>query len=77
MPNTFTKLYIHHISAVKFRNALIDPTFEARLYQYMAGTIKELVGPLRKVNIKAFGKYNLVLEFAHARLRLLKESPPA
>jgi len=42
MPNTFAKLYIHHISAVKFRDALIDPVFEDRLHQYMAGTIKEL-----------------------------------
>ena len=42
MPNTFTKLYIHHISAVKYRDSLIDPVFETRLHSYMAGIIKEL-----------------------------------
>ena len=42
MPNTFAKLYIHHISAVKYRNALILTEFEDRLYEYMAGIIKGL-----------------------------------
>ncbi len=42
MPNSFSKLYIHHISAVKYRNALILPEFEDRLYRYIIGIIKEL-----------------------------------
>ena len=42
MPNSFTQLYIHHVSAVKYRNALILPSFEDRLHQYIIGIIEEL-----------------------------------
>ena len=42
MPNTFSKLYIHHVSAVKYRQALILPSFEEELYQYIVGIIKNL-----------------------------------
>ena len=42
MPNSFSKLYIHHVSAVKYRQALLLPEFEDRLYQYIVGIIKEL-----------------------------------
>ena len=42
MPNTFSKLYIPHVSAVKYRQALILPEFEDRLHQYIIGIIKGL-----------------------------------
>jgi len=42
MPNTFSKIYIHHVSAVKYRNALILPSFEEKLHKYIVGIIKEL-----------------------------------
>ena len=42
MPNSYSKLYIHHVSAVKYRQALILPEFEDRLYQYITGIIKAL-----------------------------------
>ena len=42
MPNSFTKLYVHHVSAVKYRNSIILPEFEDRLYKYIIGIIKEL-----------------------------------
>ena len=42
MPNSFSKLYVHHVRAVKYRQALILPEFEERLYQYIIGIIKEL-----------------------------------
>ena len=42
MPNTFSKIYIHHISAVNYRKALILPSFEEKLYRYIVGIIKEL-----------------------------------
>ena len=42
MPNSFSKLYIHHISAVKYRQAMILPEFEDRLFQYIIGIIQEL-----------------------------------
>jgi REP element-mobilizing transposase RayT len=42
MPNTFSKLYVHHVSAVKYRRGLILPEFENRLYRYIIGIIKKL-----------------------------------
>lgn len=42
MPNTFSKLYVHHVSAVKYRQSLILPTFEDELYKYIVGIIKGL-----------------------------------
>ena len=42
MPNTFSKIYIHHVSAVKYRQALILPSFEKELYKYIVGIIKNL-----------------------------------
>lgn len=42
MPNSFTKLYVHHVSAVKYRHALIIPEIQDRLYRYITGIIKEL-----------------------------------
>ena len=42
MPRTFSKMYIHHISAVKYRNALILPSFENELHQYIIGIIQNL-----------------------------------
>ena len=42
MPNTFSKLYIHHVSAVKYRQALILPSLEEELYKYIVGIIKNL-----------------------------------
>lgn len=42
MPRTFSKMYIHHVSAVKYRNALILPEFEPELYAYIIGIIKRL-----------------------------------
>ncbi len=42
MPNSFSQLYIHHVSAVKYRQALILPEFEVQLCQYITGIIKKL-----------------------------------
>jgi REP element-mobilizing transposase RayT len=35
-------MYIHHVSAVKYRNALILPEFEKELHAYIIGIIKHL-----------------------------------
>jgi len=40
MANTYTKINIHAIFAVKHRQALIPKSFAPELYQYMAGIIK-------------------------------------
>ena len=40
MANTFTQIYIQIIFAVKNRDALIQPEWEERLYQYITGTVR-------------------------------------
>ena len=42
MSKTLSKMYIHHVSAVKYRNALIFPEFEDQLHKYIIGIIKNL-----------------------------------
>ena len=42
MPRTYSKLYIHHVSAVKHRNALILPHFEKALHAYIVSIINNL-----------------------------------
>jgi REP element-mobilizing transposase RayT len=42
MPRTFSQLYIHHVSAVKYRKALILPEFEKELHNYIIGIIENL-----------------------------------
>ena len=50
MPSTYSQIYLHHVSAVKYRNALILPEFEEQLYQYIGGIVKELDETLLEVN---------------------------
>lgn len=40
MPNTYTKIYIHAVFAVKYRRALISKSFAEDLYSYIGGIIK-------------------------------------
>lgn len=42
MPNSFSKLYVHHVSAVKYRQSIIRPEIQSRIYSYIIGIIKEL-----------------------------------
>ena len=39
MANTYSKIYIHAIFAVKYRQSLISKSFSEDLYSYMAGII--------------------------------------
>ena len=50
MPNTFSKLYIHHVSAVKYRNGLILPEIEDRLFKYITKIIQGLDQTLIQIN---------------------------
>lgn len=50
MPNTFSQLYIHHISTVKHREVLITNDFEDRLYQYITKITQELNQTLIQIN---------------------------
>lgn len=40
MANTYIKIYLHLIFAVKHRNSLINPFWQNRLYDYISGIIK-------------------------------------
>jgi putative transposase len=69
MPNSFSKLYIHHVSAVKYRRALILPEYETRLYQYIIGVIRELDQTPIQVNGMP--------DHIHIGARLRPSMPPA
>jgi putative transposase len=40
MPGTYSQLYVHIVFAVQQRNALIDISWEERLYQYITAVIQ-------------------------------------
>jgi len=40
MGNTFTQIHIQVVTAVKFRDSLIDVTWKSRLHQYMTGIVE-------------------------------------
>lgn len=40
MPNTYTQIYIHFVFAVKYRNALILPSWKDELYKYITTIIQ-------------------------------------
>lgn len=42
MANAYSKIYIHTIFAVKYRQSLILPSFEEKLFQYITGTVQGL-----------------------------------
>lgn len=50
MPNTFTQLYIHFVFAVKNRNALINRSWEDKLYKYITGTVQKMGQKMLRIN---------------------------
>ncbi|HMQ80707.1 MAG TPA: IS200/IS605 family transposase [Ignavibacteria bacterium] len=50
MPNTFTQLYIHIVFAVKSRNALINRSWEDKLYKYITGTVQKMGQKMLRIN---------------------------
>lgn len=42
MPRSYSKVYLHCVWSVKNQKPLITPDFEEELYNYMAGTYREL-----------------------------------
>ena len=40
MPNTYTRLYIHCVFAVKFRKAILESSWDERLRLYITGTVE-------------------------------------
>lgn len=50
MANTYTQLHIQFVFAVKNRNALIQPEWKDRLYQYITGIIKNNEHKMLQIN---------------------------
>jgi putative transposase len=50
MANTYTQLYIQFVFAVKYRKAIIDISWEQRLYQYITGIVQNHKHKLIAVN---------------------------
>lgn len=50
MPNTYTKLYVHLVFAVKHRNGLIHPYFKVELMKYITGLVQNKGNKLLAVN---------------------------
>lgn len=50
MANTYTQLYIQLVFAVKYRQALILPSWEAQLYRYITGIVQNRRHKLMAIN---------------------------
>jgi REP element-mobilizing transposase RayT len=50
MSNTYTQLYIHFVFAVKYRTAIIQPTWEERLHKYITGIVQNNGHKLLAIN---------------------------
>jgi putative transposase len=50
MSNTYTQLYIHFVFAVKYRNAIIEETWEDRLQKYITGVVQNNSHKLLAIN---------------------------
>ncbi|MFZ9388911.1 MAG: IS200/IS605 family transposase [Chitinophagaceae bacterium] len=50
MPNTYTQIHIQSVFAVKYRAALIYPSWEDRLYRYITGIVQKHGHKLLAIN---------------------------
>ncbi len=50
MANTYTQIHIHFVFAVKFRNALIKPSWKDELYKYITGIVQNNKHKLLAIN---------------------------
>jgi putative transposase len=50
MANTYTQIHIQVVTAVKFREAMINPIWKPRLHQYMTGIIENHKHKLLAIN---------------------------
>ncbi len=50
MANTYTQIYVHIVFAVKFRQALISPSWKERLHKYITGIIQNKGHKLIAIN---------------------------
>jgi putative transposase len=50
MPNTYTQLHIQFVFAVKYRAALIQPSWQSKLHQYITGMVQHNEHKMLQVN---------------------------
>jgi len=50
MPNTYTRIHLHVVFAVKFRQALISKEWKERLHQYITGIIQRYQHKVLAIN---------------------------
>ena len=50
MPNTYSQIYVHYVFSPKYRQALIIPEIETRLYKYISGVVDNLNQSLIRIN---------------------------
>ncbi|MBI3133958.1 MAG: IS200/IS605 family transposase [Bacteroidetes bacterium] len=50
MPNTYSKIHLQFVFAVKYRRALIDPSWEQELYKYITGIVQNHEHKLLAIN---------------------------
>lgn len=50
MPNTYTQIHLQFIFAVKYRAALIDPSWKERLHMYITGIFQENNHKMLQIN---------------------------
>jgi putative transposase len=50
MGNTYSKIYIHVVFAVKYREAMIDPKWKEDLYKYITGIVQSEGSKLISIN---------------------------
>ena len=50
MANTYTKMHLQFVFAVKHRRAMIDPSWEEELYKYITGIIQNHTHKLLAIN---------------------------
>lgn len=50
MANTYTQIHLQFVFAVKYREALILPTWKERLYQYITGIIQHNEHKMLQIN---------------------------
>jgi REP element-mobilizing transposase RayT len=50
MANTYTQIYIHTIFAVRYREALISPSWKVRLHKYITGIVQNQGNKMLAIN---------------------------
>ncbi|MGE9313572.1 transposase [Niabella sp. CJ426] len=45
MSNTYTRIYIHVVFAVRYRRALIEQAWEDQLHKYITGIVQKVMSP--------------------------------